>query len=129
MNVQWFSKNLQGVVTIYETNITLNTVAKTYFRNAHKTLIGYSKDENILLIKALDKEDSMMSKYNPGDLRSISIKSSYGRINGKDIIENIRKFYPLDFSKKNMYKFPANGTRQKVFKSIYGKGDTVICIF
>ena len=119
MNVQWFSKNLQGVVTIYETNITLNTVAKTYFRNAHKTLIGYSKDGNILLIKALDKEDSMMSKYNPGDLRSISIKSSYGRINGKDIIENIRKFYPLDFSKKNMYKFPCEWDATKKYLKVY----------
>ena len=43
MEIQWFSKNLQGVVTIYETNITLNTVASSYFKNAFATLIGFNK--------------------------------------------------------------------------------------
>ncbi|HHZ17707.1 MAG TPA: hypothetical protein GX390_00290 [Acholeplasmataceae bacterium] len=119
MNVQWFSKSLQGVVTLYETNITLNTVAKNYFRDAYKTLIGYSKEENILLIKALDKEEAMLSKYNPDDLRSISIKSSYGRINGKDIIQNIRKFYPLDFARKSLYKFPCEWDPAKKFLKVY----------
>ena len=119
MNVQWFSKNLQGIVTIYETNITLNTVARNYFKNAYKTLIGYCKDENILLIKSLDKEEAMLTKYNPEDLRSISIKTSYGRINGKDIIQNICKFYPLDFTKKNMYKFPCEWDATKKYLKIY----------
>jgi len=119
MNVQWFSKNLQGVVTIYETNITLNTIARNYFKNAYKTLIGYSKENNILLIKALDKEEAMIPKYDKGDLRSISIKASYGRINGKDIIQNISKFYPLDFKKKNLYKFPCEWDATKKYLKVF----------
>jgi len=119
MTVQWFSKNLQGIVAIYETNITLNTVARNYFKNAYKTLIGYVKDENILLIKALDKEETMLSKYNSGDLRSISIKTSYGRISGKDIIQNIKRFFPLDFERKNMYKFPCEWDATKKYLKVY----------
>lgn len=119
MNVQWFSKNLQGIVTIYETNITLNTIARNYFKDAYRTLIGFYKEENILLIKALNKEESMLSKYNAGDLRPIAIKTSYGRINGKDIIQNIKTFFPLDFSKRSMYKFLCEWDAQKKYLKVF----------
>lgn len=105
MEIQWFSNSFKGVVTLYETNITLNTVAASNFENAYATMIGYSKKDNSLIIKYLNKEEATSGVYNKNDLHTISIKPSYGRINGKNIIRGIATFYPLDFSRKNMYKF------------------------
>ena len=105
MEIQWLSNSFKGVVTLYETNITLNTVAASNFENAYATMIGYSKKDNSLIIKYLNKEEATSGVYNKNDLHTISIKPSYGRINGKNIIRSIATFYPLDFSKKNMYKF------------------------
>lgn len=105
MEIQWFSNSFKGVVTLYETNITLNTVAASNFENAYATMIGYSKKDNSLIIKYLNKEEATSGVYNKNDLHTISIKPSYGRINGKNIIRGIATFFPLDFSRKNMYKF------------------------
>lgn len=105
MEIQWFTKNMAGIVTIYETNITLNTVAAGHFTNTYATLIGFNKKENILLIKSLNKEEAISGQYTDHDLHPISIKPSYGRINGKKIINNICQLFPLDFSEKIFYKF------------------------
>lgn len=121
MEIQWFSKNLQGIATIYETNITLNTVASSYFKNAYATLIGFNKKDSLLLIKALNKEEVTLGNYEPSDLHFISIKPSYGRINGKGIIKNICKFYPLDFSVKTLHKFNCSWDEANKFLKIYLK--------
>ena len=105
MEIQWLTNSFKGVVSLYETNITLNTVAASNFENAYATMIGYSKKDNSLIIKSLNKEEATSGVYNKNDLHAISIKPSYGRINGKNIIRSIANFYPLDFSKKSMYKF------------------------
>lgn len=107
MSIKWFSKSLNGTVTIYETNITLNTVASRHFENAYSTLIGFDKASNHLLIKPLNKEESINGTYNSNDLHKISIKQSYGRINGKQIINNIHKVFPLDFSDNTNFKYRA----------------------
>jgi hypothetical protein len=119
MDIQWFSKNLQGFVSIYETNITLNTVASSNFKTAFTTLIGYDKSKNILLIKALNKEEATMGKYTLNDLHNISIKPTYGRINGKAIVNNIKKFFPMDFTQKNLYKFPCDWDNSQKFLRVY----------
>lgn len=112
MDIQWFSKSLDGVATIYETNITLNTVAAENFKSAYSTAVGFNKSENILFIKSLNKEEAI-SNYDEANLHPIAIKPSYGRINGKGLIKNICEVFPLDFTQKNSFKFrsewdPAN---------------------
>ena len=119
MDIQWFSKNVQGVVAIYETNITLNTVAANHFKNAYSTLIGIDKANKVLLIRAISKDEATMGKYSASDLHPISIKPSYGRINGKNIINNICKYFPLDFSIKNLYKFPCDWDMSQKYLKIY----------
>lgn len=105
MEIQWLSNDFKGIVTLYETNITLNTVAASHFENTFATMIGYSKKEHVLIIKSLNKEEATSGVYNKSDLHAISIKPSYGRINGKNIIRNIGMFLPLDFTNKTMYKY------------------------
>lgn len=104
MEIQWFSKELLCSVSIYETNITLNTVSAENFVNAYSTLVGFNKKESILFIKALNKEEAT-SNYKDAELHPISIKPSYGRITGKNLIRNVCQVFPLDFTKKTFYKF------------------------
>ena len=105
MAITWFSKTLRGSISIYETNITINTVAAANFKNAYSTLVGFDTENKSLVIKAISKEEIDMGLYNETELHPIAIKPSYGRINGKNIIRGISNFYPLDFTKKSMYKF------------------------
>lgn len=119
MNIKWFPKTSQGTVSIYETNITLNKVASAYFKDAYRALVGYDKDNDLLLIKALDKEEASLPKYSKNDLHQISIKPSYGRINGKGIIQNLMEFHPLDFSKKSLYKFKCDWEASQKMLKVY----------
>ncbi|MDD4000061.1 MAG: hypothetical protein PHX62_04110 [Bacilli bacterium] len=121
MNIKWFPKTAQGAVSIYETNITLNKVASVYFKDSYKTLVGYDKENNLLLIKALNKEESSLPKYNDCDLHSISIKPSYARINGKGIVENLKEYHPLDFSKKSLYKYKCDWEASQKMLKVYLK--------
>lgn len=105
MEIKWLSNGMTGSVSIYETNITLNTVASSYFENAFSVLVGCNVTDKTLVIKALNKEESTNGVYNKTDLHQISIKPSYGRINGKNIVRGICSFFSLDFSKQKLYKF------------------------
>ena len=117
MDVHWFSKKKNGVATIYETNITLNTVASSYFENSYAVLIGYDKSNNSVLIKSIDKQESMLEKYRNIDLYKVSIKPSYGRINAKEVVKNICSIFPLNFNKQRKFKFGCEwDTSQKVLK-------------
>lgn len=105
MEIQWLSNTMQGTVSIYETNITLNKVASQYFIHSYATLIGYNSDDKTLIIKSLNKEDATSGLYNESDLHPISVKATYGRINGKNIVRNISSLFPLDFTIKSSYKY------------------------
>jgi len=119
MDVQWFSTGLQGVATIYETNITLNTVASNYLKNFYTTMIGYDPDSDTVIIKGITKEEITLGLFKDYDTHSISIKPSYGRINGKKIIENINAFHHLDFSEKKYYKFNCEWYQKEKYLKIY----------
>lgn len=119
MEIQWFSKNLQGVVTIYETNITLNTVAASYFENSYSTRIGFDNSSNTLIIKSISKSEAEESGFKDSELHPISIKPSYGRINGKKIISNLCRVFPLNFQEKNMYKFYCEWDQRKKYLKVY----------
>src|SRR5690554_2754371 len=119
MDIQWFSTSMQGIATIYETNITLNTVATNNFKNFYTTLIGYDHDSDAVIIKGITKEEITLDLYKGLDTHPISIKPSYGRINGKKIIENIMAFHPLDFSVKKYYKFNCEWIQKDKLLKIY----------
>ena len=105
MEITWFSNSMDGFVTIYETNITLNKVAANNFINTYATLIGFNGEDTTLIIKSLSKEEAQNGFYKENDLHPISVKKTYGRVNGKNIIRNISHHFPLDFSSKNSHKF------------------------
>lgn len=119
MDIKWFSKSMPGLASIYETNITLNTVASRHFKNAHTTLIGFDKRSNVLIIKAISRDQVAMGLYSADETHPISIKPSYGRINGKAIIRNISSFFPLDFTKKTFYKFLCEWDQKEKLLKVY----------
>lgn len=119
MNIQWFSNSLKGLVTIYETNITLNTVASGFFTNFYSTIIGFDASDNTLVIKGVSKSDVEEGSYKDVDLHPISIKPSYGRITGKKIITNLCNFYPIDFNAKKMHKYHCEWIESKNYLKIY----------
>ena len=83
-------------VTIYSTNLTLNTAACKHFENVQYVLLGVDKtaiDEGI---------------YPNDQLHRISIGKSYGRVSNKNFIENLAREYHLDLSDKQGLKYPAN---------------------
>lgn len=125
MEIQWFSKEMQGIATIYETNITLNTIAAQHFTNSYATLIGFDVKNTTLLIKSLNKEEAINSKYSESDLHRISVKPSYGRINGKSIIKNICKFFPLDFSTNNLHKYKCDWNGEHKCLIVYLKEEAL----
>ncbi len=105
MEIKWLSNVLQPSVTIYETNITLNKTAAKNFINSYTTLIGFNAENTTLVVRSLNKEEAHNGFYKESDLHPISVKETYGRINGKNIIKNISHCFPLDFSNKNSHKF------------------------
>ncbi len=105
MNIEWFTNEKDKIATIYETNITFNTVAASYFKNSYSTLIGYNVDENCLLIKPISKEEANNRNLSDDDLHPMSIKPSYGRINGKNIVKKLCYYFPIDFTSQKSHRY------------------------
>ena len=108
MNIEWFNKEQkESAVTIYYNNITLSKQATLLFSNAYEILAGINKDTNQLVFKKVMQEDVENRKYNQEDIYKLTVKPSYGRINSRQLINNICKYLNLDFTKKTSYKFDA----------------------
>ena len=68
------------------------------------SMICGEKDDK-LIIKALDEEDIKSGVYNEDSMHQVTIKATYGRINGTDLIKNLTSFHKLDFESKPNHKF------------------------
>lgn len=119
MNVEWFTKSPKGVATIYSSNITLNTTAANNFKTAYSTIIGFNSDEKTLLIKSVTKEDLSMGLYKNLDIHNISIKPSYGRIAGKNIISRLCEYFPLEFENNSLNKFECEWINEEKTLKVY----------
>ena len=65
MAIEWIMpKDTLGTVTFYDTNITLNKVAASYFVDAYKVIIGIDKEKNRVVIKNLNKEEATRGDIN-----------------------------------------------------------------
>lgn len=105
----WKTRN-QGskIVTIYETNITLNKAASTYFNHAYSVLLGIDDDTKQLGIKPVSKEEFERGDIPEEKLYKISARSSYARISNKSFVTDLSKQLGLDFEQNKLYKFSAS---------------------
>lgn len=128
MKIEWFRhKDDLGAVTIYANNICLNKQASNYFLDAYAIAVGIDNDTNNIVIKNVsqDEVDSLM--VDKASLNKISIKLSYGRITGKNLIDKINEILKLDFQKQAAYKYNAKwntGTKMLIVEC-GGKKDVV----
>ena len=108
MKIEWFSfKDNLSAVTIYANNICLNKQASNYFEDAYAVAVGVDKETKKIIIKNVSKEEVETLKIDKNSLNKISIKTSYGRITGKKLIDQINGILKLDFSKQSAYKYDA----------------------
>lgn len=106
MNFVWNTNELNAsVVSIYETNITLNTTACMHFENVNYVLLGIDYDNHCIGIKPVGRQAINDGIYPQDQLHKISRGKSYGRITNKPFIKELADLIPLDFNEKNVYKF------------------------
>ena len=106
MNFVWNTNELNAsVVSIYETNITLNTTACMHFENVNYVLLGIDYDNHCIGIKPVGKQAINDGIYPQDQLHKISRGKSYGRITNKPFIKELADLIPLDFNEKNVFKF------------------------
>lgn len=108
MKIDWIARRENDAsVTLYDNNITLSKVAANYFNDAYKVLVGLDKENNKIIIKKVNKEETLRGDINKSNLHGIAIKSSYARITGKQLIHELTENLSLDFDKKKSYKYNA----------------------
>lgn len=76
-------------VTLYTTNITLNSATASHFSDVRWVMIGLDKDENLVAIKPVTKRELDLKLIPLEQLHKISIGKGYGRISNKAIMEEI----------------------------------------
>lgn len=119
MNVEWFVNKKDKIATIYETNITFNTSAANHFKDSFSTIVGFDTTNNCLLIKPITKLEVDARNLRDDELHPMSIKPSYGRINGKQLIKTLCYYYPIDFKEKKSHKFVCDWNNEENLLKIF----------
>lgn len=119
MNVEWFLNKKEMIATIYETNITFNTSAANHFKDSFSTIVGFDVKNNYLLVKPVTKKEVDDRNLRDDELHPMSIKPSYGRINGKQLIKTLCYYYPIDFNNKKAHKYYCNWSTDENLLKIF----------
>lgn len=108
MSIQWINKEKNtNAVTIYSNNITLSKQASSFFEDAYGIAIGYDPDVRALVMKKVSKEDIDKKEIDKENVYELTLKPSFGRINSKRLIEELKIFLNIDFVSQVSYKFSA----------------------
>ena len=109
-NFEWASKKpLDEVATIYNANITLNKSATGYFENAYVVLLGLDRENNLIAIKPITKEEISMGYIPKEQQHNITVKPSYSRICNKLFVKEVSDLIGLEFVEHHQsYKFKAS---------------------
>ena len=108
MKIEWLTTDdAKGAVTIYDNNIRLSKKAADYFQDAYAIAIGVDRDTKNLIIKSISKEEANSNVIDKSRLHKISIKGSYGRITGKQMVDELKRIFKFDFIAHQTYKFGA----------------------
>jgi hypothetical protein len=107
MEITWFNEKPKDlVVTLAAGNITLNKPATTFFENAYSVMLGFDKDKSIIVIKPLNKEESMRHDIPDKSKYKITVRSSYSRVTNKAFMDIISEMMQLNFENE-VHKFKA----------------------
>ena len=97
--IKWFNvKAKNGVASLYNNNITLNTTAMYPFDIAHKVQVGLSEDGNIV-IQPLTKAFIETGNLDESCLLKIERHKSFARISSVTLMKQIGDVLNIELSK------------------------------
>ena len=100
MPIQWFSsKEKLGTASLYNTNITLNTIASVPFEYAYRVQVGLDEKGNIV-IRPLTKEKVQSGDLDEYTILQISVKKTYSRISSTTLMRNISEALQLALAER-----------------------------
>ena len=106
MSFTWTTNEIATqTLTIYESNITLNKAACAHFEDVNYVLLGLDIEKKQIGIKPVTKDDINNSIYPKSQLHRISLGKSYGRISNKSFIEELSRYFNLDFQSEQCFKY------------------------
>ncbi len=86
----WVKGNAYSLIaTLYESNITLNQAAATYFKDVRWVMIGIDHEAKQIAIKPVTKREIDSKLVALEQLHKISVGKGYARISNKQIMEEI----------------------------------------
>lgn len=108
---EWTSGNVFTLqVTMYESNITLNSACISYFNDVRWVMIGFNHDTKKVAIKPVQKREVDLHLVPLEKLHKISIGKGYGRISNKNIMKEIQGMSEESIEKRKFSaKFDENG--------------------
>lgn len=102
--IEWINqKNRVGVVSLYQTNMTFNSIATESIVDAYKVQIGVDENDN-LIVKPISKERFDRGDIDPFGLYEVAIKKSYSRISSTFLLSVIASKLHIDLSSSSPYK-------------------------
>lgn len=103
---KWVNKD-QGskLVTLYDSNITLNKGASVQFNSAYSVMLGLDEVGRRLAIRPLNKTEFERGDIPREKLYQISVRSSYSRVSNKIFMNDLTAFLGLDFEQQKMFKY------------------------
>lgn len=88
--LEWVKGNVYTlVITLYPSNITLNSSAASYFKDVRWSMIGVDREMFQLAIKPVTKREVDLNLVPLEQLHKVSVGKGYARISNKAIIEEI----------------------------------------
>lgn len=83
--------NFAMIITVYPTNITLNTAAANHFKDYRWCMIGFDFKAKQMAIKGISKDSINKGLIPLENLHKISVGKGYARISNKTVIQQIAK--------------------------------------
>ncbi|NBK97534.1 MAG: hypothetical protein EOM50_05875 [Erysipelotrichia bacterium] len=113
---EWVKGNAYNLnVTLYNTNITLNSATASYFNDIRWVMVGIDAHGKKVAIKPVAKKMIDLNLVPLEQLHKISIGKGYGRISNKSIMLEIKQLLERDIEG---LKFQASYNDQEDFLEV-----------
>ncbi len=87
---EWISTTGNSpVITLYSNNLTLNSVASTFFESSPWCCIGINKETLQIALRPVSKQEVELNAVAAHQLHKVSLGKGYGRISSKDLAGEI----------------------------------------
>lgn len=99
MEITWFNEKPKDcIVTLAPGNITLNKPATTFFESAFSVMLGMDRKNRMMIIKPLNKAESMRHDIPESNKYKITVRSSYGRVTNKAFVDEVSESFGIDLT-------------------------------